>query len=143
MTLRQQLGFTDDLVVYPELARLANPADVFEHSRAWRLDGALLSPHDLSDRKPVTPPWPTEPNGNPAKEHDAWFRWFATTPDAVAWAPSPKQLEAEQARLRDYVLDLVPFLSLVTHRTEPAPPPEYVERPPLRQATAPRVRRIG
>ncbi len=143
-SMQQQLSFPD--VLYPELTRLANPADVFEHWRAWKVDGALVNPHDLNDRRPVAPPWPTEPTGTPARDHDAWFSWLVRTPAAKAWVPSAKQFDVEQTRLREYVSDLIPYQS--RFKVEPQPPDdttEYAERPAEAQPAgrARKIRQLG
>lgn len=126
---------------FPELMWISNPTDVFEHWRAWHVDGALVNPRDDRDRRPLTPPWP-EVTARGDEGLRGWFVFLARTPDAEPWLPTPEQYDAAAKELADYAADLRPAPKRRTKVEEIPGHPGYAEdtKRPARHARAGSIR---
>lgn len=137
-TLEQRLGWTDEYSQYPELRWLANPAQVYSQWRAWKVDGYLVNPHDMDDRKPLTAPWPDPRRErlDTASECDAWLSFLARTPAATPWIPNPSQYVAAAKDLFAHASSLRPGDTAGRYVEPPSSPVTYGEnkRPAPRKA---------
>jgi hypothetical protein len=125
--LGQRLGWHVENPTHAELRWISNPAQVFEHWRAWKIDGALVNPRNVADRKPLRSPWPDHREMIATDLPDAWFTFLVTTPTAQPWVPSPADYTAAANALDAYLADLGVGRPGRRHEIQPDPPVEYVE----------------